>query len=81
MAKKTVKLYTIEELRELEKWFEGRQLPESLQLDKATFIPNVKDTLKRLVDQCEINYENPKMQGCIYLLERLKNKLESDSVA
>ena len=51
-------------------------LPESLQLDKATFIPDVRETLDRLVLQAEINCDNPKMQGPIYLLERLKAKLE-----
>ena len=75
------RLYTQEELHELQHWFEGRDLPESLQLDKATYIPNLRDTIKRLVIQSEINYENPKMQGCIILLERLKEKLESLSVA
>ena len=65
MAKIETKIYTREELAELEAWFKGIQLPESLQLDKATFIPDVRETLDRLV-----------LQGPIYLLERLKAKLE-----
>lgn len=76
MAKIETKIYTREELAELEAWFKGIQLPESLQLDKATFIPDVRETLDRLVLQAEINCDNPKMQGPIYLLERLKAKLE-----
>lgn len=76
MAKIENKLYTREELHELEEWFNNVQLPESIQLDKATFIPNVKDTLSRLILQAEINCDNPKMQGAIYILERLKAKLE-----
>ncbi|MBM6865431.1 hypothetical protein H6A66_09660 [Bacteroides caecigallinarum] len=76
MAKIETKIYTREELAELEAWFKDIQLPESLQLDKATFIPDVRETLDRLVLQAEINCDNPKMQGPIYLLERLKAKLE-----
>ena len=76
MAKIETKIYTREELAELEAWFKGIQLPKSLQLDKATFIPDVRETLDRLVLQAEINCDNPKMQGPIYLLERLKAKLE-----
>lgn len=76
MAKITLKLYTHEELLELEEWFKQIDLPESIQLDKATYIPDLKDTINRLFVQAEINYENPKMQGAIYLLERLKAKLE-----
>ena len=76
MAKIETKIYTCEELAELEAWFKDIQLPESLQLDKATFIPDVRETLDRLVLQAEINCDNPKMQGPIYLLERLKAKLE-----
>lgn len=76
MAKIETKIYTREELAELEAWFKNIQLPESLQLDKATFIPDVRETLDRLVLQAEINCDNSKMQGPIYLLERLKAKLE-----
>lgn len=76
MAKIETKLYTRDELRDLEEWFNNINLPESIQLDKATYIPNVKDTINRLMVQAEINCDNPKMQGPIYLLERLKAKLE-----
>ena len=76
MAKITLKLYTHEELLELEEWFKKIELLESIQLDKAPYIPDLKDTINRLFVQAEINYENPKMQGAIYLLERLKAKLE-----
>ena len=75
------KLLTKEELHELKEWFEKQELPKELQLDKATFIPNLSETVRRLLIQSEINYDNPKMQGCIILLLRLKAKLESLSVA
>ena len=75
------KMLTREELHELGEWFENRELPKTLQLDKATYIPNLHDTVKRLLTQSEINYNNPKMQGCIILLQRMKVKLESLSEA
>ncbi len=71
-----LKIYSYEELMELIKWFDDKKLPESIQLDKATYIPDVKDTLGKLAVQAEIGYENPKLQGSIFLLKRLKNKLE-----
>lgn len=76
MAKIVSKIYTRDELKELEEWFNGEKLPDSIQLDKATYIPNLKDTLAKLFVQADINCDNPKMQGPIYLLERLKAKLE-----
>lgn len=75
MANIETKLYTHDELRELEEWFNSRELPKDIQLDKATYIPNVKETIRRLMIQAEINCNNPKMQGAIYILERLRNKL------
>ena len=42
--------YTEEEIEELKKWFESQQLPGELALDKATYIPNLRDTLDRLLE-------------------------------
>lgn len=69
--------YTEEEIEVLKQWFESRQLPEELVLDKATYIPNLRDTLDRLLEQADLCRENPKMQGCIILLERIREKLVS----
>lgn len=78
---KETKLYSKEQLAELEAWFNAQKLPKELQLDKATFIPNVQDTVRRLLIQAKINVDNPKMQGCLLILERLQEKLKSLSVA
>ena len=75
------KLYTKEELEALEAWFKAAKLPKDIQLDKATYIPNVAETVKRLLIQAKINIDNPKMQGCLLILQRLREKLESLSVA
>ena len=76
-----LKMLTLDELHELKDWFEKQELPEDIQLDKATYIPHLRDTVRRLFAQSELNYDNPKMQGCILLLQRLKVKVESLSVA
>ena len=50
-------LYTKEEIQELEHWFDSKELPKSLQLDKATYIPDLKETLHRLFLQADQCYE------------------------
>ena len=36
-------LYTEEELKTLFKWFDAQVLPDTMQLDNATYIPDVRD--------------------------------------
>ncbi len=69
---------TIEEINELKAWFETQDLPQTMQIDKATFSPNLKLTVKMLLDQSVICHENPKMQGSIVLLKKIKAKLEEN---
>lgn len=68
--------YTKEEFKKLKTWFDTQDLPESLQVDKATFIPRLKDTVIMLLEQAKVCHENPKMQGYLILLEHIKQKLE-----
>lgn len=68
--------YTKDEFKELQAWFEAQNLPESMQVDKATYIPNLKETVLRLLDQAKVCHDNSKMQGCLILLEHIKQKLE-----
>lgn len=70
--------YTLEKLNELKDWFDTHELPETLQLDKSTYIPDLKDTVSALLDQAYICYSNPKMQGGIVLLEKIKKHLDKD---
>ena len=78
MEKSEYKLYTEQELSELIDWFSTKDLPQSYQIDKATYVPDLRDTLERLFEQARICRENPRMQGCIYLLERIKRGLEQN---
>ena len=72
------RIHTIEEIDELREWFEKlkNRLPETMQIDSSAYTPNLKETINMLFDQAYICYENPKMQGCIYLLKKIKKNLE-----
>lgn len=74
-----MKTHTLEEVNELKDWFDAQQLPQSFYIDKATFIPNVKETVDSLFMQAYLYYENPKMQGCIVLLKKIKKQIEETS--
>lgn len=39
------KEHTLGELDELKVWFEKQELPQSLQVSKFMFIPNLKETI------------------------------------
>ena len=68
---------TKEELEALIAWFGNLpDCPKEIQVDKATYIPNLAETIDRLAGQARICYENPKMQGCILLMERIKEAIE-----
>ena len=72
------RIHTIEEIDELSEWFEKvkNRLPETMQIDSSAYTPKLKETINMLFDQAYICYENPKMQGCIYLLKKIKKNLE-----
>ena len=72
------RIHTIEEIYELREWFEKvkNRLPETMQIDSSAYTPNLKETISMLFEQAYICYENPKMQGCIYLLKKIKKNLE-----
>ena len=72
------RIHTIEEIDELREWFEKvkNRLPEAMQIDSSAYTPNLKETISMLFEQAYICYENPKMQGCIYLLKKIKKNLE-----
>ncbi len=75
--KKTITLHTLEEINELKKWFSEHMenLPATMQIEKGCYTPDLANTIDMLFDQAYICYENPKMQGCILLLEKIKKNL------
>ena len=75
--KKAITLHTLEEINELKFWFNEHKanLPATMQIEKGCYTPNLASTIDMLFDQANICYENPKMQGCILLLEKIKKNL------
>lgn len=76
--KKAITLHTLEEINELKNWFDSQKtnIPATMQIEKGCYTPNLANTIDMLFDQAYICYENPKMQGCILLLEKIKKNLE-----
>lgn len=74
--------HTIEEIDELKVWFQEKEstLPTTMQINSSAYTPDLKETISMLFEQAYICYENPKMQGCIWLLKRIKENLEKESV-
>ena len=72
-------IHTIEEIDELKKWFEDNRnkLPQTMQIDSGAFTPNLQGTIDMLFEQAYICHGNPKMQGCILLLKKIKKNLEA----
>ena len=70
--------HTLEEINELKSWFEANQekLPQTMQIDSSAFSPDLRDTIDMLFEQAYICYDNPKMQGCIRFLKKIKKNLE-----
>lgn len=71
--------HTIEEIDELKIWFENnnKKLPQTMQIDSSAFTPDLHRTVDMLLEQAYICYNNPKMQGCIQILKKIKNNMES----
>ena len=75
-----MKIHTLEEVEELKAWFDTRMdsLPDVMQIDSSAYTPDLKETVAMLLEQAYICYDNPKMQGCILLLEKIKHKLSTN---
>ena len=72
--------HTIEEIDELKTWFQEKEstLPATMQINSSAYTPDLKETISMLFEQAYICYENPKMQGCIWLLKKIKENLENN---
>jgi len=72
--------YTLEEIEELKNWFNSHQdiIPDTMQIDKSAYSPNLKNTIHALIEQAYVCYENPKMQGSIRLLEKIRMNLDNN---
>ena len=70
--------YTEEEVDELAQWFidHEKDLPPTIQLDKATKLCDVKYTVNCLIIQAKKNFHNPNLYGGIIVLEKVKKMIE-----
>ena len=77
------KHFSDDELKQLVGWFEEHmeRLPDSLQLDRATFIKDLKHTVKLYFDVVKLHKDNPTYSGQIYLLYQIKACLEAQAEA
>lgn len=64
------KHYTVEELNDIISWFSIHKdhLPQSLQLDKATYIMDLKNTMVHFLDIIKKHKDNPTYAAQIYIL-------------
>lgn len=78
--KKKANVYTLEEVDALKRWFDeqGNNIPSEMAIEKSTYSPNLRLTIQMLFEQAYICYNNPKMQGCLLLLEKIKSNLENN---
>lgn len=77
--KEFTKEYTKEYVYELIEWFEAQtNIPESIYIDQATYVPDLKKTIFILCDVAKDVYENHHMWGSIVLLEKIKKLLEQN---
>ena len=78
--KKQANVYTLEEVDALKRWFDeqGNNIPSEMAIEKSTYSPNLRLTIQMLFEQAYICYNNPKMQGCLLLLEKIKSNIENN---
>lgn len=74
------KLFTKEELKEIVEWFESHwdKLPESLYMDKATYLSDFKRTVRLYYDIAKEHGENPTYSGQIFQLFKMRDAVERE---
>ena len=74
--------YTKEEIEEAEAWLQERwdKLPSDFKLDEATKITDLKRTLENLIHIAKELHHNPTYTGQIFLLFKIKDKLQEDGI-
>ena len=72
------KNYTPEDIKSIHDWFEAHkeQMPDTLQLDAATYYKNLKSTVKTYFEVFDLYGSNPTFSGQYHQLWLIKAKLE-----
>jgi hypothetical protein len=74
-------VYTIEEVDELKAWAEQAEFPAEMQLDKAVYIPDVKETVHRLIMQAGVaRHQVDDLLGALRDVEQTELGLRAVSV-
>lgn len=70
--------HSSEEIKTLRAWFESHktEIPASLQLDEATFIPDLPTTFDNFLSVAELHGNNPTYRGQIHLLFKMKKRMD-----
>lgn len=76
------KHYTQADLKEVCDWFEAHEteLPDSLQLDKATYYKSLKSTVKTYRELVKLHGDNPTFSGQFHQLFLIREKIMGESV-
>lgn len=67
--------YTNGEIESLIHWFDGKTLPENMQIDKSSYTSNLTETVNRIIHMIEANKHSINLLGYVFLLERIKRNL------
>jgi len=70
------KIYTKQDADALCNWFKTRELPKSLQVDKATFIPDLPFTVDSLCECAQRYWNKTRMAGYLIQLDKIKAAIE-----
>lgn len=72
--------HTIEEIDELKDWFIANKdkCPKSMQIDRCSFSPDLSRTLDILFAQAYACHANPKMQGSILVIKKIRQNIEGE---
>ena len=70
-------IFSKEELNELTDWFNERKdkLPETLQVDDATFVKDLRQTVDYYLRLVELYHDKRAFSGQLYFLERIRKKM------
>lgn len=76
------KVYPEADLEELVAWFKDRmdQLPKELQLNSASFIPDLPRTIKAYIALIASNKRNPIFSGQIKLFFEIREVLQASGM-
>ncbi len=72
------KLYSQEEIQELLTWFKDNEavLPQSVTLDEAQLIPDLRFTINQFGEMIKCNWKNPNFGAHIHLLFRIRDRVK-----